>query len=426
MKILIRNATIINPGQAHHLSRQDLRIENGLITAIADHLDATGADVWTGDNLHVSPGWLDIGASTMDPGFEHRETLNTFLQAAAAGGYTAVAPFPNTNPFIQSKSQILYLQRLNETQPVRIYPIGAISQYGKGEDLAEIYDMYHAGAVAFSDGNIPVQRSGLLLRALNYVKAFNGLVIDRPLDKSLAAGGQVHEGEVSTRLGMRGIPALAESSQVYRNVQLLKYAESRLLLHAISSEDSIPIIKAARRDGLQLFTSVPVLNLIFDHQSVLDYDTAFKVDPPLRSNSDRSALIQALRDNTIDAIISNHLPLEADQKNVEFPYAEFGAIALETTFALLTTYLLPVIDLPLLVEKICHHPRRIIGIPVPEIREGAKAELTLFDPKEQWTVTQTETKSLGTNNPLLGRTLIGRVKGVVKGQHVFRTSLDSN
>lgn len=384
-------------------------------------LSADDADVWEGEDLHVSPGWIDIGAQTMDPGFEHREDLSSLCRAAAAGGYTGLAVFPNTDPVVHSKAEVQYQRSLNEQQPVRILPIGAVSRDAAGEEIAEMYDMHEAGAVAFSDGKNPVQRSGLLLRALLYVRPLEGLVIDRPLDSSLAAGGQVHEGEVSIRMGIRGIPALAESTQVHRNIQLLRYAESRLMLHGISSEDSLGLIRAARQEGLDLTASIPVWNLVFTDEDVSRYDPQYKLMPPLRSARDRDRLREALRDGTVDLIASDHTPLEDDRKEVEFPYAAFGASSLETVFALCCTHLVPeVLSLPDLIARLAVRPREILHIPVPHIQQGALAEMTLFKPKAAWTFDIRQQQSKGRNNPLHQKNLNGIVDGVIRGVHVFR------
>ncbi len=414
MNILLRNATIIDPGNAFHLQQKDLLFKQGILDKIGEQLPADGALIWEGDDLFVSPGWLDIGAYTMDPGYEHREDLLSFCKAAAAGGYTSVAVFPNTDPFVHSKGEVLYIKGHPQVMPVRLLPIGAISRNGAGEDIAEIYDMHMAGAVAYSDGSNPVQKSGLLLRALQYVKAIDGLVIDQPLDLSLASKGQVHEGPVSTALGMRGIPSLAESSQVYRNIQLLRYAESKLLLHGISSEESMEMIKAAKQEGLRLGVSVPAMNLVYTDQELDTFDTQFKVMPPLRSSRDREALLVGLADNTIDAIVSNHLPLEEDQKDVEFPYAGFGASGLETTFALVHTHLVPkALSITQLINKLCHHPRQALGLAPIALLEGSVANVTVFQPKKSWTFHVRDQYSKGPNNPLDGQLFTGSVFGTI-------------
>ncbi len=423
MKVLIRQAVIVDPGNPLHLRRNDILVKDGHIDAIGPEIREKDAELWDGEDLHVSPGWVDIGTQTMDPGFEHREDLASLCRAGAAGGYTALAVFPNTDPFTHGKAEVRYLRQLNDLQPVRILPVGGISRNGAGEDIAEMYDMRDAGAVAFSDGSLPVQKSGLLLRALLYVKALEGLIIDQPLDFSLAAKGQIHEGPVGTRLGMRGIPSLAESSQVYRNIQLLRYAGSRLLLHALSAAESLHVLKEARSEGLSIYATVPALNLVFTDESLLSYDTRFKVMPPLRESADRDALRQALRDDLLDAIVSNHVPLEDDQKEVEFPYAAFGASGLETTFPLCHTHLVPgTLDLSDLVRKLSHSPRKLLGLPAAEIRPGQPADLTVFDPGISWKFSVADQQSKGRNNPLDGAEFRGKVIGVIRSVFKARSS----
>lgn len=421
MNLLLRQVTLHNPNHRLHLKPCDIHIRNGVIDRIAEHIELKGVEVWDSEDVHVSPGWLDIGAQSMDPGQEHREDLLTLARSAARGGYTRIAVFPNTEPVVQSKSEVLYLQKNNPTQPVQILPIGAISREAKGEELAELYDMHSAGAVAFSDGSHPIDRAGLLLRGLLYVKAMDGVVIDQPLDPSLTVQGQVHEGAVSTMLGMRGVPSLAESVQVYRNIQLLEYSESRMILHALSAEESMGMIKQARKNGLRLGTTVPAWNLVYTDDAVKTYDTRFKLMPPLRSASDRNALRKALKDNVLDAIVSQHVPLDDDQKEVEFPYAAFGSTGLETTFALCRSNLVPgVLSLDALVEKLSDGPRRILGLPIVAVEEGAIAELTLFQPDLSWTFTIAGQASKGRNNPLDGMTLQGKVYGIIANNQAIR------
>lgn len=422
MNLLLRQVILHNPEHRLHLHQCDILINNGVISRIAEHIDAGSADIWEGEGLHVSPGWMDIGAQTMDPGQEQREDLQTLARAAARGGYTRIAVFPNTEPVVQSKSEVLYLQKNNPNQVVQILPIGAISRDAKGEEIAELYDMHSAGAVAFSDGSHPIDRAGLLLRGLLYVKAMNGVVIDQPLDPSLAVQGQIHEGPVSTMLGMRGVPSLAESVQVYRNIQLLEYADSRLILHAISTGESLGMIRQARENGLNLGTTVPAWNLVFTDDAVKTYDTRFKLMPPLRSESDRHDLREALKHHVLDAIVSQHVPLEDDQKEVGFPYAAVGATGLETTFALCRSHLVPdILTLDDLLVKLSHGPRRILGLPAIAVKEGAVAELTVFQPDVFWTFTIAGQASKGRNNPLDGQQLQGRVYGVIGNQHATRS-----
>jgi dihydroorotase len=424
MKLLLKHVTVVDPGGPLDTQQLDILLVDGMIVRTGAALDADAhTETWEMDDLHVSPGWMDIGARTMDPGFEHREDIHSLCRAAAAGGYTALVVFPNTDPVVHSKAEVQYQQSLNERQPVQLLPIGAISRQAAGEEIAEMYDMAQAGAIAFSDGIHPVERAGLLLRALLYVRPLDGLVIDRPMDLSLAAGGQVHEGEVSIRMGVRGIPTLAESTRVHRNIELLRYAESRLMLHGVSAADSLSMIQSAREEGLDLTTATPVWNLIFTDEQVATYDAGYKLMPPLRTAQDRDRLRQALREGILDLICSDHTPLEDDCKEVEFPYAAFGAGSLETVFALCRTHLVPeVLSLPELIRRLAVRPREILRIAVPHIEEGQPAELTLFRPNSSWVFDKGQQQSRGPNNPMHGQTLKGVPEGVIRGMHVWRRS----
>ncbi len=411
--ILIKNAKVVDPQSSFHGKKVDLLIEHGRFSAIRKKINPKKAQLIEGKNLHVSPGWLDIGAQTGEPGFEHREDLTTISKAAAAGGYTALAPFPNTVPVIHSKSEVNFLK--NHSALVDFFPIGALSRHTKGVDLAELYDMESAGAVAFSDGMHSIASSGLMKRGLEYAKGINGLIINQPFDKSLAQNGQLHEGKVSTSLGMKGIPALAEVLMLKRDLDLLAYADSRLHVHNISTAESVKLIKTVKAKGLQVTASVAIMNLIYDQESLSGFDPNYKVLPPLRDSSDVKALVKGLQDGTIDVINSNHIPLEEEAKKVEFLHADFGTISLETTFALLTTHLKNKIGLEKIIEILAHNPRKILGLPSPRIEENAIANLSIFQPDKKWVFTTANIYSKSKNTPLVGQELEGKVLGIING-----------
>jgi dihydroorotase len=397
--------------------KQDILIQNGVITLIAQHIPVPdGAEVITSANLCVSPGWLDIGVQTADPGYEHREDLSTAAAAAAAGGFTSIACFPNTEPALHTKSEILYVKSKSAGLPVHCYPIGAVSQNAEGKDLAELYDMHATGAVAFSDGKKAVQDAGLLLRALQYSRAFNGLIINTPHHKTIAAGGQMHEGLMSTSLGLKGIPSLAEEIIVQRDLSLLEYAEGRLHIHLISTAKSVKMIRAAKKAGLPVTCSVAVANLCFTDEQLVNFDSNWKILPPLREPSDMHALREGLADGTIDFICSNHTPWHEEAKNLEFPYAESGMIGLQTAFALCRTYLHRELSLGMLVQKLCVAPRQILGLPVPKIEQGQPAEITVFDPDLSWTLEVGHILSKSKNTPFIGQSFTGKVLKTVVGK----------
>lgn len=396
---------------------QDILIRDGRIETIDSHISAPeNATVWESPNLCVSPGFMDVGVFAADPGFEHREDLSTAAAAAAAGGFTAFACFPNTDPALHTKSEILYVKSKTKDLPAHCYPIGAISQGCEGKDLAELFDMHAAGALAFSDGKRAVQDAGLLLRALQYAKAFNGLVINVPHHKTIAAGGQMHEGVMSTSLGLKGLPALAEELMVQRDLSLLEYSNGRLHIHLISTAKSVALIRAARMAGLNVTSSVAVANLCFTHEELIHFDSNWKIAPPLRSNQDTAALLEGLKDGTIDFICSNHTPWHEEAKNLEFPYAEFGMIGLETTFSICRTFLSEQLNINQLVEKLSIAPRRVLGLPIPKIVPGEPAELTVFDPDAEWTYEERNIRSKSHNSPFIGQKLNGKVLGVINGK----------
>ncbi len=418
MLLLLKNVRIV--GEKDEKRPQDILIRDGVIEAIGDGLSAEkGAEVWESPSACVSPGWFDVGIQACDPGYEHREDLHSAARAAAAGGFTAVASFPNTNPAIHSKSEVLYIKNKTTGSPVTFYPVGAVSQGCEGKDLAELFDMHSAGAIAFSDGQKAVQDAGLLLRALQYAQAFNGLIINEPHHKTIAAGGQMHEGIVSTSLGLKGVPALAEEIMVQRDLSLLEYAQGRLHLHLLSTAKSVSLVRAAKKAGLPVTASVAIANLCFSDEKLAGFDSNWKIMPPLRSKQDAEALLEGVSDGTIDFICSNHTPWDEEAKNLEFPYAEFGMTGLETAFALCRTFLDKKLTLNDLIEKIARAPRKVLGLPIPEIKPGVRAELTVFDPDATWIFQEKNIHSKSRNTPFIGQTFKGKVLGIVNnGQAV--------
>ena len=411
---LIKNATIIDPNSPMNGDTVDLLIEAGTITKISKHLAHPTAKVIEGTDLQVSPGWLDIGAQIGEPGFEHREDLQSVTAAAATGGFTALACFPNTNPTIHSKSEVSFLK--NNATLVDFHPIGALSRDCAGENLAEVYDMAASGAIAFSDGAKSIASAGLMKRGLEYLKGINGLVINHPNDASLSKGGQIHEGEISTMLGMKGIPALAEILMLKRDLDLLAYTNSRLHVHNISTADAIKLIKVAKKQGLKVTASVSVMHLIYNHTAVENFDPQYKLMPPLREVSDTKALIKGIKDGVIDVINSNHTPLEIEAKKLEFSYADAGIIGLETLYPLLNTHLGKQLDTPTIVNLLAIQPRTVLNLPIPKIAIGEKANLTFFQPTKEWTFEQKDIQSKSKNTPFIGQQFKGKVLGTINGE----------
>jgi dihydroorotase len=419
--LLIKNATIVEPSSKLNGRKRDILInKNGIIESIKANIQAPKAKIFDAKNACISIGWMDVGTQVGDPGFEHREDLQSVAQAAAAGGFTAIAPQPNTIPTIHSKSEVNYIKNKTENDLVDFYPIGAISRDCEGKDITEMYDMHESGAVAFSDGQKTMQNSGLMMRALQYVKAFDGLVMNHPQDAALASEGQMHEGMVSTSLGMKGIPSIAEELMVQRDLYLVEYSDSRLHLFNISTERSVELLKNAKSKGIDVTASVPVLNLIFDETAIAEFDPNYKVLPPLREKPDIRALKRGLKNGVISLITSNHTPLDEEAKNLEFPYADFGIIGLETAYALCNSYLSDVLKTEDIVSILAINPRKLFRLPVPTIKEGAKANLTIFNPNLEWTFAEKDIHSKSKNTPFIGKQFKGKVMGVVNnGKHQF-------
>lgn len=391
----------------------DVLIENGKITSIAKHIDKKSKKEISVKGLHISQGFTDVLADYCEPGFEHKETLETGLKAAASGGFTDVLLAPNTSPSISSKSQVEYVVKKAAGSIVSLHPLGSITQQTEGKALAEMYDMRTSGALAFTDGWKPVQYANLMLKALEYVKAFDGTVIQIPLDTSLATGGLMHEGETSTRLGMAGIPALSETVMLHRDIELLRYTESRLHVTGITTEESVNMIRKAKKDGLNISCSVTPYHLLFTDEALQDYDSVYKVSPVLRSEKDRQALIKGVKDGTIDCIASHHRPQEWDAKAKEFEYASDGMNVQEVAFSMVVTALGDKVPLERTIEAFTTSPRNILGLADAGIREGNAANICLFLPEETDILTQNSIQSLSRNNPVIDKPLQGKVLGII-------------
>ena len=362
MKLLIKQATVADPSSPLNGQTVDIFIQNGQITGTGK-LTQKADRVIDAKGLYVSPGWVDVFANFSDPGYEFRETLESGAEAAVAGGYTDVMLLPNTNPPVHNKAGVEYLVQKSRSLPVAIHPAAAITKNTDGRELAEMYDMRASGAGAFTDGTSPVQSAGLLLKALQYVKAFNGVLIQMPDDKTISPQGLMNEGIVSTRMGLPGKPALAEELLVERDIRLAEYAGSRIHFTGISTARSVNLIERAKKYGVDVSCSVSPQHLFFSEEDLEQYDTNFKLDPPLRGRADRDALREALASGKIDCIASHHFPQEADSKVLEFEYARPGMISLETAYAAVQTAV-PGLSPEQIAVLFSLAPRRIFGLPM--------------------------------------------------------------
>ena len=410
MDLLIKKATIIHPNSKLNRKVRDIKIKDGIIEKIGRGLTSRAKVIEMSD-LHVSVGWMDIGTQIGEPGYEFRETIRSVSKAAALGGFTAIAPFPNTLPVVDNKADIGYLKERFTSRPVSVFPIAAVSVGAQGKEMAELLDLARAGAVAFSDGCHAIDNDKLILLALQYLKRMEGLLIDNASGVSIAPSATINEGKVSAMLGLKGLPAVSEQIRVYRNIALTEYTESRCLIHNISSSHSIPLLRKAKQKGLDVYASVPVLNLAYTEEENKHFDTNWKVFPPLRTGRDRASLLQALQSGIIDIVVSNHVPVEIEGKAVEFPYADFGAIGLQTLFPVLRKATKSKVPLDDLISILAYNPRKALGLRVPLLEEGSPAEITLFRPNSPWIFEEKHIASLSKNSPLIGQTFPGHVLG---------------
>lgn len=417
MKILLAQARIVD--KRHPLNGQvkDLLIEDGVITKIADKVNEEADQTIAEQGLCVSIGWMDLRANFRDPGQEHKENLDSGLRAAAAGGFTSVALSPATEPAIDNKGAVEYLLNRSRHTPVEIVPVGAISKGLKGESLAEMYDMYRAGARAFGDDKTSIKESGLLQRALLYTKNFGAPVMHFPYDASLIPNGQMHEGIFSTQLGVKGIPAIAEDMVVARDLSLLEYTEGKLHLGPLSTAEGIGLIAAARKRGSRVTCEVTAAHLAYHDEAIANFDSNYKLMPPLRDAKNRKDLIKALIKGHIQVISSDHCPEDEEHKKLEFDYAGFGTAGIESFFSLVYGAVGSDMALEALIATFSIHPREILGMPIPAIEEGAPAVLTLFRVDGETDFSAYKRHSRAYNFAESKDTLPGKVVGIIhRGQ----------
>lgn len=419
--ILLQAATLVYPGHAFDGQRVDMLLEDGIIAKFekGNSITHKTAEVIDAKDAFLAPGFFDLNTNFGEPGFETKETITSGCSAAAAGGFTGLALQPNTNPPISSQAEVKFLLSNANDQLVSIYPIGCISKCREGKELAELYDMKTAGAVAFSDGDRSIEQAGLMSRALLYAKGFNALVFSFAEDVTIAGTAKMNEGEMSTYLGMKGNPNLAEELTISRDLHLADYHQARIHFSTISTEGGVNLIRRAKKAGLPVTCDVAVHHLVFTDESIAEFDSNYKVKPPLRTVQDLLALKKAVLDGTIDAIVSQHTPHEIEFKQVEFEIAAYGMIGLQTVLPLL---LQARFTPDLIVEKLAINPRKLLGLPLPLFNNGMKADLVLFNPEKTWKFDKQSNKSRSANSPYFNRELTGKVMLVVNNGQIYMNS----
>jgi dihydroorotase len=415
MNILLKSAKIIDPTSSFHGNTLDILIRNGIIDKIDKSIDAPKASIIEHKNVCVSLGWFDSSVSFGEPGYEERETLAHGLSVAAASGFTQITYNTNTNPLPTSKADIAFLLRSAAHTPTTLHPKGHITAQDNAQQLAELHDLSRAGAICFSNHKQPIDDPHLLLLALQYARGFEGLVESFPIDPQLAIHGVMHEGKISTSLGLTGIPNLAEEIRIRRDLAILSYTDGKLHIPTISTAESVDLIRQAKKDKLDVSCSVAIHNLMMTDEQLDGFDTRYKLMPPLRESKDQKALLKGVKDGTIDMVTSDHQPIDIEHKKVELEHAAYGSIGLETAFGSLCT-LFGAEE----AAQLLNRGKERFGVSQQSIQIGAQADLTLFTPDGTTIVSKEGILSRSKNSAYLGKELSGTVIGVINNNTFFQ------
>jgi dihydroorotase len=420
MKILIKNCNIIDPSLSLNVV-SDILIKDGIISEIGTiNIEDSDVKIIEATNKLLVPGLFDMHVHLREPGREDEETIATGTEAAMVGGFTGVACMPNTNPAIDSAEVISLIKAKSFGNIVDVYPIGAVTKERKGESLAPILELIEAGAVGFSDDGTAVKTAAILRKALEYTKEFNTPIIEHCEDSSLADGA-MNEGINSTLLGLPAIPSVAEDLIVMRDIMMTEYVGGKLHIAHISTKKSVELVREAKAKGLNVTAEVTPHHFSLTDDMLKTYDTNYKMNPPLRTKEDVDAIIEGLKDGTIDCIATDHAPHAIEEKEMEFIYAPNGILGLETSVGLAFNelYHKKVLTIEQLIEKLAINPRKILNIKVPTIAIGEKANLTLIDPDKIWTVEVSKFKSKSKNSPFDKKLLTGKAIGVINNNKAF-------
>lgn len=413
--LLIRHGTLLDPASGD-TREADIRIRDGVIAEVGPGLSAENVETVDASGKMISPGWMDMHVHFREPGYEHKETIKTGARAAVAGGFTSVACMPNTNPPIHTRDVVEFILERAEATPVHVHPIATVSKEREGAELAEMADLQEGGAVAFSDDGSPVQHAGLMRRALEYSSMLDAPIINHMEELTLNPHGHMHEGTVSARLGVSGIPALSEDVMIARDIEIAAATGGHVHVAHISTARAVELVREGKARGVHVTAEVCPHHFTLTDEAVetTGFSTHTKMHPPLRSAADVEAIIEGLTDGTIDAICTDHAPHAPHEKDVEFNAAPFGILGLETAWGLIGRELIEPGHLTVAeaVEKLTVAPRRILHLPVPVIEPGQTAELTVFDTSTEWTFDPADIRSKSRNTPFVGSRMKGRAFGV--------------
>lgn len=405
MRILIKNATLIDPSHPSHGEILSFLVDEGVISDIGTKI--TKADrIIEAENLHFSPGWFDPLVSFGEPGYEERETLKNGLFTAASSGFTHIGLLPNVFPVADSQSGIVHQISKSRGAVTSLHPLGSLTEGSLGKNIAELFNMQQVGAIAFYDAYHSLDNPQLLKIALEYSQSFNGLLLSHPSQDSLQANGMMHEGITSTELGLSGIPSIAESIQINRDLEILENSGGQLHIPFVSTSSGVAHIRRAKKKGLAVSCSVGLPHLFFDDKALVDYDTDLKLFPPLRTQEDKNALREGLLDGTIDLVTSMHYPMNLENKDLEFALAQPGSIGLEACFGILCS-LFPLEQ----AIKFLTRGKSLFSIPQNSIAEGQKADITFFNPNQRFALTKSDLTSTSKNCAFVGHQMNGKVLG---------------
>lgn len=409
MTVHLKNFEVVYPGHNLHGQHLDFVIKNGVFQEIGKNISLDKKSICI-ENGCLTPGWLDVGTTLSTPGFEHRDSVKSLLDSAAAGGFTEILVFPNTEPVIDNAATITAVKQLSANHAVKLHIAGAVTKHTKGTSLAEMHDMHLAGAKAFSDGNHSIENEGNLLRALQYSRATQSTIINQSKLTDMAPDWQMNEGDVNITLGLPGQHQIIEQIAIDRDINICKYADGRLLIHQVSTPESIKKIQKSKAKTA-VFSSINYLHLVANESALHDFDSNWKIDPPLRSETTRVALVKQVAKGNVDIICSGHLPLDTESKKLEFTEADHGALGLQTLYPALQTYASN-LGLDQIVSCLAINPRQIFNIELPTIEEGAVANITILDKNGTSQLDKTTNHSLSANSPYWDKPLKGKILGI--------------